>query len=75
MLKLLDRKRYAKRVYVYGAGDGMSVRKAAALELEFARTGEADAGQDKTDSVDFIELPRARAVGQSLVSAGTCRTL
>lgn len=73
VLRLLDRRRYIRRVYVHGAGDGMSVRKAAALELELAREdADAQDGRQKrsSEAIELVELPRARAVGQPLWSAG-----
>lgn len=72
VLRLLDRRRYSRRLYVHGAGDGMSVRKAAALELEIAKEDVNDLGgrHSGLNAVELIELPRARAVGQPLWSAG-----
>jgi hypothetical protein len=74
VLRLLDRQRYSRRLYVHGAGDGMSVRKAASLELDFAREDDGGRGLDGrppgSSEVELVELPRARAVGQPLWSAG-----
>lgn len=65
LLSVLDGKRYAPRVYVYGAGDEMSLR--AVVEVEGALGGTT------SGACTLLALPRVCAVGEgrpsTLVSA------
>ncbi|TXT10717.1 hypothetical protein VHUM_02222 [Vanrija humicola] len=60
MLSALDGDKYSPRVYVYGAGDEMSLRAVADVE---SALGGASAG-----SYALLALPRARAVGEGKLS-------
>lgn len=69
LLSALDRQKYARRTYVVGAGDNLSLRAVAELES----VGEGVMG----GSYSVLELPRARAVGQGWASTvlSAARTL
>ncbi|KAL1408979.1 UDP-N-acetylglucosamine transferase subunit [Vanrija albida] len=62
LLSALDAAHYTPRVYVYGAGDGMSLR--AVAEVEGALGGEGARGSEYS----LLALPRARAVGEGRLS-------
>jgi beta-1,4-N-acetylglucosaminyltransferase len=51
---------YTPRTYIHSSGDAMSVEKA----VDFERNMTSGQGQ-----YDFVELPRARKVGQSYASS------
>jgi beta-1,4-N-acetylglucosaminyltransferase len=54
---------YTPRTYIISSGDSMSVERAVAFEKTL-KTGQAEGERYR-----FIELPRARRVGQSYVSS------
>jgi beta-1,4-N-acetylglucosaminyltransferase len=63
LLSALDMQVYTPRTYIISSGDSMSVEKAVAFEKSL-NTGPAEGKNYR-----FIELPRARRVGQSYVSS------
>lgn len=58
LLKSVDKERYTPRIYVYGAGDDMSLRAVAEIE----------GGDITTANYSLLALPRARQVGQGKLS-------
>jgi len=59
LLKAVDFARYTERIYVYGRGDGMSVRVLGDIEREKGGKG---------GRFEVLALPRARAVGEGKLS-------
>lgn len=57
MLRALDRRKYTPRIYVYGAGDALSLRAVSELEEDA-----------KSSEYSLLALPRARAVGEGKLS-------
>ena len=51
---------YSPRTYIYSSGDAMSLEKAVAFERNITH---------EQGEFDFVELPRARKVGQSYASS------
>ncbi|WOO82766.1 UDP-N-acetylglucosamine transferase subunit ALG14 [Vanrija pseudolonga] len=61
LLSALDGEKYAPRVYVYGAGDEMSLRAVADVESALG-------GTTSNKDYELLALPRARAVGEGKLS-------
>lgn len=57
LLRALDRRKYKPRIYVYGAGDALSLRAVSELEEDA-----------KSTEYSLLALPRARAVGEGKLS-------
>lgn len=57
LLRALDRRKYTPRIYVYGAGDTLSLRAVSELEEDA-----------KSSEYSLLALPRARAVGEGRLS-------
>lgn len=60
LLSALDSSKYSPRVYVYGAGDEMSLRAVAEVESSL--------GGATGNAYELLALPRARAVGEGKLS-------
>ncbi|CED82216.1 Predicted glycosyltransferase [Phaffia rhodozyma] len=72
ILDIMDAAKYAGRVYIYSAGDSMSLRKAMEFESSLASAEIPSHQLKKSNSLQAfltIPLPRARQVGQSYVSS------
>ncbi|KAJ9105950.1 hypothetical protein QFC19_003284 [Naganishia cerealis] len=74
LLSTLDPDRYTPRKYIFCTGDSMSLNKATVFEkdLRSRSTKGGTAGESHTpvkEPFQFIELPRARKVGQSYISS------
>jgi beta-1,4-N-acetylglucosaminyltransferase len=63
LLSALDMQVYTPRTYIISSGDSMSVEKAMAFEKTLSHRS------TEGERYRFIELPRARRVGQSYVSS------
>lgn len=57
LLRSLDRRKYSPRIYVYGAGDALSLLAVSELEED-----------TKSAEYSLLALPRARAVGEGKLS-------
>lgn len=68
LLSALDPARYNPRQYIFCTGDTMSLKKATAFEHGL-QTPSGTARQTMGEAFQFIELPRARKVGQSYLSS------
>jgi beta-1,4-N-acetylglucosaminyltransferase len=56
MIDSIDLSKFANRTWVYTSGDAMSIEKARIYERE------------SSQSYQFVEVPRARKVGEGLLS-------
>ncbi|SPC64717.1 related to ALG14 - component of UDP-GlcNAc transferase [Ustilago sp. UG-2017b] len=67
LLSALPTDRYTQRIYLVSSGDRFSVDKAKDLERRLCSTS-PDKRQDRPSSAKVIQIPRARRVGQSLLT-------
>ncbi|CCF50099.1 hypothetical protein NDA11_003062 [Ustilago hordei] len=67
LLSALPTDRYPQRIYLVSSGDRFSVDKAKDLERRLCSTS-PDKRQDGPSSAKVIQIPRARRVGQSLLT-------
>ncbi|KAJ9122925.1 hypothetical protein QFC24_003963 [Naganishia onofrii] len=68
LLSTLNPARYTPRQYIFCTGDTMSLKKATAFEHGL-QTPSGTARQTMGEAFQFVELPRARKVGQSYLSS------